>query len=51
MLLVGGVIGLVLASFGLGPAAALVIVLGAAAGLVVWARRPFRSVISEPSTR
>jgi hypothetical protein len=51
MLLVGGVLGLVLASFGFGPAAALVIVLGAAAGLVVWARRPFRSVISEPSTR
>lgn len=42
MLLVGGLIGLVLASFGAGLAAWLVIVLGAAAGLLVWARRPFR---------
>ena len=42
MLLVGGVLGLVLAVFGWGPAAAVVIVLGAAAGLIVWARRPFR---------
>jgi hypothetical protein len=29
--------------FGMAQAAGLVIVLGAAAGLVVWARRPFRS--------
>jgi len=32
----------VFAVFGWGPVAALVIVLGAAAGLIVWARRPFR---------
>ena len=43
MLLIGGLVGLVLAVFGAGQAAALVIVLGAAAGLLVWARRPFRS--------
>ena len=43
MLLVGGLVGLVLSVFGLGLAAALVIVLGAAAGLLVWARRPFRN--------
>lgn len=42
MLLVGGLLGLVFATFGWGPAAALVIVLGATAGLIVWARRPFR---------
>jgi hypothetical protein len=42
MLLVGGVLGLVFATFGWGPAAALVIGLGATAGLVVWARRPFK---------
>lgn len=42
MLLLGGLIGLVLAVFGAALAAALVIVLGAAAGLLVWARRPFR---------
>ena len=42
MLLVSGVLGLVFATFGWAPAAALVIVLGAAAGLIVWARRPFR---------
>ncbi len=42
MLLLGGLIGLVLAVFGAAFAAALVIVLGAAAGLLVWARRPFR---------
>jgi hypothetical protein len=42
MLLVGGVLGLVFATFGWGPAAALVVVLGGAAGLIVWARRPFR---------
>jgi len=42
MLLCGGLIGLVLASFGVGQAAGLVIVLSAAAGLLVWARRPFR---------
>ena len=42
MLLVAGVITLALSVFGLGLAAALVLVLGAAAGLVIWARRPFR---------
>jgi hypothetical protein len=41
MLLVGGLLGLVFAAFGWAPAAALVIVLGATAGLIVWARRPF----------
>jgi hypothetical protein len=43
MSLVSGVLALVFAVFGWGPATALVIVLGAAAGLIVWARRPFRS--------
>ena len=43
LLLVAGVVGLVLATFGAGPAAGLVIVLGAAAGLVIWAWRPLRS--------
>ena len=42
MLLIGGLIGLLLASLGATLAAALVIVLGGAAGLIVWARRPFR---------
>ncbi len=42
MLVVGGLIGLILAVFGAALAAGLVIVLGAAAGLIVWARRPFR---------
>jgi hypothetical protein len=42
MLLLAGIITLALSVFGLGLAAALVLVLGAAAGLVVWARRPFR---------
>ncbi len=42
MLLVGGLIGLILAVFGAAVAAGLVMVLGAAAGLVIWARRPFR---------
>lgn len=42
MVLIGGVLGLVFAAFGWALAAALVIVLGAAAGLIVWARRPFR---------
>ena len=42
MPLVAGVISLVLSIFGLGLAAALVLVLGAAAGLIVRARRPFR---------
>jgi hypothetical protein len=41
LVLVGGVVGLVFASFGLGAAAALVIVLAGAAGLVVWVQRPF----------
>jgi hypothetical protein len=43
MLLTGGLVGLVLSAFGAGPAAALVVILGAAAGLLVWVRRPFRS--------
>ena len=42
MLLIGSVLGLVFAAFGWAVAAALVIVLGAAAGLIIWARRPFR---------
>jgi hypothetical protein len=42
-LLVAGVVGLVLATFGAGPAAAIVIVLGAAAGLLIWVGRPFRT--------
>ncbi len=42
LLLLAGVTGLVLAIFGAGPAAALVIVLGAAAGLLIWIGRPFR---------
>jgi hypothetical protein len=42
LLLVGGLIGLILADFGAALAAGLVIVLGAVAGLLVWARRPFR---------
>jgi hypothetical protein len=42
MSLVGGVLGLMFATFGWGAAAAVVIVLGGAAGLIVWARRPFR---------
>ncbi|MGP1674829.1 MAG: hypothetical protein ACTS8Z_06430 [Candidatus Limnocylindrales bacterium] len=43
LLLVGGLIGLILATFGWGPAAAVVIVLAAAAGLIVWIQRPFRT--------
>ena len=43
LLLAGGLLGLVFAAFGWAPAAALVIALGAAAGLIVWARRPFGS--------
>ncbi len=43
LLLVGGLLGLIFASFGWGPAAALMIVLGAAAGLIIWIRRPFRA--------
>jgi hypothetical protein len=43
MLLVGGLLSLVFAAFGWAPAAALVMVLGAAAGLIIWARRPFGS--------
>jgi len=49
MLLVGGLLSLGFAAFGWAPAAALVIVLGAAAGLIVWARRPFGP--AERSTR
>ncbi|MGZ9276655.1 MAG: hypothetical protein ACXW4L_05965, partial [Candidatus Limnocylindrales bacterium] len=43
LLLIGGLIGLVLATFGWGPAAAVVIVLAAAAGLIIWIQRPFRT--------
>ena len=42
MLLLGGLIGLVVAMFGLAQAAGLVIVLGAAAGAVVWWRHALR---------
>jgi hypothetical protein len=42
LLLLGGLIGLVLASLGAGAAASLAIVLGATAGLLVWTRHPFR---------
>ncbi len=49
LLLVAGVAGLVLATFGAGQAAGLVIVLGAAAGLVVWAWRPLRARTPEGS--
>ena len=42
MLLVAGIFALGLAVFGLGLPAALVLLLGTAAGLLVWARRPFR---------
>ena len=41
MLLLGGLLALVFAAFGWAPAAAIAIVLGTAAGLIVWARRPF----------
>ena len=43
MLLLGGLLALVFAAFGWAPAAAIAIVLGTAAGLIVWARRPFAS--------
>ncbi|HET9082970.1 MAG TPA: hypothetical protein VFN41_01100 [Candidatus Limnocylindrales bacterium] len=43
MALVGGLLGLVFAVFGWAAAAGIAIVLGAAAGLFVWARRPFAS--------
>ena len=43
MALVGGLLALEFAVFGWAPAAGIVIVLGAAAGLIVWARRPFAS--------
>ena len=41
-LLVSGLVALLLATFGAGPAAGLVVVLGAAAGLLIWLGRPFR---------
>ena len=41
-LLVAGFVGLTLATFGAGGASAIVIVLGAAAGLLLWVTRPFR---------
>jgi hypothetical protein len=47
LLLVAGVLGLVIAAFGLGPPAGLVIGLGTVAGLIVWARRPFRTSVAE----
>jgi hypothetical protein len=43
MALVGGLLALVFAAFGWAAAAGMSIVLGAAAGLIVWARRPFAS--------
>jgi hypothetical protein len=43
MALVGGLLALVFAAFGWAAAAGITIVLGAAAGLIVWARRPFAS--------
>ena len=43
MLLLGGLLALVFAAFGWAPAAGIAIVLGTAAGLIVWARRPFAS--------
>ena len=42
LLLVGGLIGLILAEFGAAAAAGLVILLGMVAGTLVWVRRPFR---------
>ena len=42
-LLLAGVAGLILATFGAGGPAAVVIVLGAAAGLLIWFGRPFRA--------
>ncbi len=42
MLLVGGIAGLGAAALGSGGGAAVVIILGATAGLVIWYRRPFR---------
>ncbi|MDF2735524.1 MAG: hypothetical protein K0S97_2147 [Chloroflexota bacterium] len=42
-LLVAGLVGLILATFGAGGASAIVIVLGAAAGLLIWVSRPFRA--------
>lgn len=42
LLLLAGLAGLILATAGAGPAAALVIVLGAAAGLLIFVGRPFR---------
>ena len=42
LLLLAGVAGLILAAFGAGSLAALVVVLGAAAGLLIWLGRPFR---------
>jgi hypothetical protein len=45
-LLVAGLVALVLATFGAGPAAALVIVLGATAGLLIWRGMTFRRPIA-----
>jgi hypothetical protein len=42
LLLLGGAAGLILATLGAGPAAALTITLGAAAGALIWLGRPFR---------
>lgn len=42
LLLLAGVAGLILAIAGAAPAAAVAIVLGAVAGLLIWASRPFR---------
>jgi hypothetical protein len=50
-LLVAGLAGLVLATFGAGPAAAVVIVLGAAAGLLIWLGRPFHRRAASAAAR
>ena len=42
LLLLAGLAALILATLGAGPPAAIVIVLGAVAGLLIWAGRPFR---------
>jgi hypothetical protein len=41
-LLVAGLVGLILATFGAGGASAIVVALGAAAGLLIWISRSFR---------
>jgi hypothetical protein len=50
MLLVSGLVAVALAALDFGPAAWIVLVLGTAAGLVIWWRRPFRGPSAPPST-